>query len=65
MFVFPFLTDDELTENMKRMAEDRSYQLKTRRDAFSEQEGCPKCGNPGEFIRMALCCPEHGFFGGI
>ncbi len=28
------------------------------------EDGCPKCGHPGEFIRMALCCPEHGVFGG-
>lgn len=27
--------------------------------------GCPTCGNRGTFIRMALCCPLHGFFGGI
>lgn len=26
--------------------------------------GCPKCGNPGKFIRMALVCPNHGAFGG-
>jgi len=25
---------------------------------------CPKCGHRGEFIRMALCCPQHGVFGG-
>ncbi len=27
-------------------------------------EGCPKCGHMGEFVRMALCCPTHGVFGG-
>lgn len=27
--------------------------------------GCPKCQHPGEFVRMALCCPTHGAFGGI
>jgi hypothetical protein len=26
---------------------------------------CPKCGHVGNFIRMALCCPTHGMFGGI
>lgn len=26
---------------------------------------CPQCGAPGEFIRMALCCPRHGAFGGM
>lgn len=26
--------------------------------------GCPKCGHAGDFIRMALCCPVHGVFGG-
>jgi hypothetical protein len=25
---------------------------------------CPKCWNPGRFIRMALVCPKHGVFGG-
>lgn len=25
---------------------------------------CPKCGVHGQFIKMALCCPEHGPFGG-
>jgi hypothetical protein len=28
-------------------------------------DGCPKCGCRGEFVRMALCCPTHGVFGGI
>lgn len=27
-------------------------------------EGCPKCGDRGKFIRMALCCPRHGMFAG-
>lgn len=27
-------------------------------------KGCPKCGHAGEFVRMALCCPTHGAFGG-
>lgn len=27
--------------------------------------GCPKCGHAGTFIRMALCCPDHGAFGGM
>jgi len=26
--------------------------------------GCPRCGHAGDFIRMALCCPQHGVFGG-
>lgn len=26
---------------------------------------CPRCGAAGEFIRMALCCPKHGAFGGM
>jgi hypothetical protein len=25
---------------------------------------CPKCGNEGNFVQMALICPEHGAFGG-
>ncbi len=29
-----------------------------------ETEGCPKCGHLGDFVRMALCCPAHGIFGG-
>lgn len=28
-------------------------------------EGCPQCGHRGDFVRMALCCPIHGCFGGI
>lgn len=28
------------------------------------KDGCPKCGNVGQFIRMALTCPQHGFFAG-
>lgn len=28
------------------------------------EDGCPKCGHPGDFVRMALCCPSHGFFAG-
>lgn len=28
-------------------------------------DGCPKCGHRGTFIKMALCCPKHGVFGGI
>ncbi len=28
------------------------------------KEGCPKCGHQGNFVRMALCCPHHGVFGG-
>lgn len=31
----------------------------------STKDGCPKCGDRGKFIRMALCCPKHGAFGGI
>lgn len=27
-------------------------------------DSCPKCGHVGRFIRMALCCPQHGAFGG-
>lgn len=30
----------------------------------STKEGCPKCGHLGRFIRMALICPQHGFFAG-
>jgi len=26
---------------------------------------CPKCGHPGEFRQMALCCPTHGAYAGI
>lgn len=29
-----------------------------------KEEGCPKCGHLGNFVRMALCCPIHGMFGG-
>lgn len=25
---------------------------------------CPQCGDKGKFIRMALCCPQHGAFAG-
>ncbi len=27
--------------------------------------GCPKCGDPGNFVGMSLVCPTHGPFGGI
>lgn len=26
---------------------------------------CPTCGVDGTFVRMALCCPQHGAFAGI
>jgi hypothetical protein len=29
-----------------------------------KENGCPKCGHLGKFVRMALCCPTHGVFGG-
>jgi ribosomal protein L32 len=29
------------------------------------RESCPKCGNRGSFIRMALVCPTHGAFAGV
>lgn len=25
--------------------------------------GCPKCGDPGRWINLALICAEHGAFG--
>ncbi len=34
------------------------YPLATKKD------GCPKCGHEGNFVRLALTCPEHGAFGG-
>lgn len=33
-------------------------------DADMKVDGCPKCGHKGAFVRMALCCPNHGAFGG-
>lgn len=29
------------------------------------EEGCPHCGHRGEFVNMALVCPDHGPFGGL
>ncbi len=33
--------------------------------AKPKPDGCPKCGHAGNFVRMALTCPEHGMFGGM
>jgi hypothetical protein len=27
-------------------------------------DSCPKCGNPGRFVLMALTCPVHGVWAG-
>lgn len=27
-------------------------------------DNCPRCGHPGQFIRMALVCPIHGVWAG-
>jgi hypothetical protein len=27
--------------------------------------GCPRCGHRGDFVRTALCCPQHGPFAGF
>lgn len=37
----------------------------TKKHKGEKGESCPKCGHPGEFIKTALCCPEHGVFGGF
>ncbi len=37
-------------------------------DAIKPKENdgsCPKCGERGSFIRMALVCTKHGMYGGI
>lgn len=31
---------------------------------FKSQGLCPSCGHSGEWINMALVCPEHGRFAG-
>ncbi len=41
------------------------YYLKKARDESKPEGTCPKCGDVGRFVRMALCCPIHGMFGGI
>ncbi len=33
-------------------------------DLGEPKGGCPRCHHEGVFISMALCCPDHGVFGG-
>lgn len=31
---------------------------------WNDGDVCTRCGRRGEFVRMALICPEHGLIGG-
>jgi len=55
----------ELEEVRKSEAGPPAYPQGFRIEPRAKPEGCPKCGHRGDFVRMALCCPEHGPFGGI
>jgi hypothetical protein len=44
----------------------RCVALLEREDAEEKhKDGCPRCGRPGNFVKMALVCSLHGVFGGI
>jgi hypothetical protein len=65
-----------LAEVKKTLQPNESFRLSTleyqvnralqKRVTYRGQKNvCPKCGDYGVFIRMALCCPTHGAWGGI
>ena len=53
-------TTDQIIQNVKELSEQKLLSS----EKVEQKEGCPKCGHPGSFIAMALCCPEHGMFVG-
>lgn len=49
-----------LVDELGRM----THYVEARPAIEKKKGGCPKCGHLGDFIRMALTCPQHGFFAG-
>lgn len=39
--------------------------MKSLKETWKREGRCPECGSPGEFLRGALVCREHGAYGGI
>ncbi len=65
----PFHLDQKIVNMINNSFEMvlNAWQLRHSQIVFTKpkKDGCPKCGHAGDFVRMALTCPQHGMFGGM
>ena len=57
---YNIFSDPELTKEIEK-----TLDFLTEKESSQEEisDRCPKCGARGFFIKMALVCKEHGFWG--